>query len=454
MKRTAYALIFSTLFATAALADQHTTGAPALSSRPGAAYTLYLNFTGFNYTGVWVNSGNGTPGTTNSYFNVSAAGAFNASQQASIKQVWARTAEKYVAFNVNVTTVDPAATAGQAATDAQRQAYYESTARMMHTVIGGSGGWFGNAGGVSYVGVAQNAYGTSANGGAGAGWHTNWVFAQQAPSAHQFVAEASAHEDGHALSLSHQGDYNGTTKINEYSAGNGTGVGSYAPTMGVSYNSQRGTWRQGGAGNTGVFQNDVQRLISANSGMGNLIDDGIGHTTATATDMFLTGGSNVDSTKVKGYIMPASSSNPNPIGEANYTKDLFKFYTTGTVVTLSAFDGSSYITPGVADPGATLNSNLRILDAGGNVVATATRDSSTLFETFSGALEQGYYYAQVTSYGGFTYGGSFNSANYYDMGSYFLTGSGLSAAPVPEPATMLGLAAGLAAFARRRRNKK
>jgi len=447
MKRFAYALIFSTLLAGGVLADQHTTGTPSLNSRSGAAYTLYLNFAGFNFTGTWGNTGK-APGTTNSYFDVSSAGSFNSAQQDHIREVWSRVSEKYVAFNVNVTTVDPAIAAGKADTDAHRQAYYDTATKMMHTVIGGDASWYGNAGGVSFVGVAQSAHSTVGNGGAGMGWNTNWVFAAEAPTAYQFVAEASAHENGHALSLSHQSDFTGATKSNEYSAGNGTGIGSYAPTMGVSYYSQRGTWRQGAA-SSGSTQNDVQRLISANSGMGNLIDDGIGHTTATATQMFLTG-STVDATKAKGYIAPNSSSNPNPIGEGNYTTDLFRFHTNGTVVTLVAHDGSQRITPGVADPGATLNSNLRILDANGNLVAVANRDASTLFETFSGALAAGDYFAQITSYGGLSYGGSFNSANYYDMGSYFLSGSGL-AAPVPEPASVLAVLAGIGVLARRRR---
>ena len=73
MKRIAYALILSTILPAAALADQHTTGTPTLNSRLGAAYTLYLNFAGFNYTGTWAGK---VAGTTNSYFDVSAAAAF------------------------------------------------------------------------------------------------------------------------------------------------------------------------------------------------------------------------------------------------------------------------------------------------------------------------------------------------------------------------------------------
>ena len=115
---------------------------PSLSSRSGAAYTVYLDFAGFDYTGTWAG---GTPGSTPAYGTAS-----------EVRDIWARTAEKYAAFNINVTTVDPAVTAGFLSTNySGRQTYYDDQARMMHTVIGGDGSWFGG-GGVSYVGVTQN----------------------------------------------------------------------------------------------------------------------------------------------------------------------------------------------------------------------------------------------------------------------------------------------------------
>ena len=45
-----------------------TASIPALNSRPGAAYTLYLNFGGFAFTGTWGGGAtNGTPGVTPAY---------------------------------------------------------------------------------------------------------------------------------------------------------------------------------------------------------------------------------------------------------------------------------------------------------------------------------------------------------------------------------------------------
>ena len=37
----------------AAWGNPHPSGVPVLSSRPGAPYTLYLDFAGFNFSGTW-----------------------------------------------------------------------------------------------------------------------------------------------------------------------------------------------------------------------------------------------------------------------------------------------------------------------------------------------------------------------------------------------------------------
>lgn len=410
----------------ATFAEVHPTGVPALSSRPGAAYTIYLDFAGFSFTGTWVNGM--TPGVTPAYDNT--VGSFSAQDQANIAEVWARVAEKYAAFDINVTTIDPAVAAGQAGTDIARQAYYDSAPRLMHTVVGGTGTWYGSAGttGVSGIRTDQNTYTTGWNNGAGKGFHTNWAFSGQVGSNLKALGEIASHENGHGLGLSHQSDFSGTKLVNEYSTNNNvSGNGSYAPVMGASYYSQRGTWRVGTSDQSGpVAQNDVQTILS-NVGMGGFVNDGIGHAAPAATLLPLSG-SAVDFARAAGVIVPASTAAPTPIGVSNYVSDYFWFRTDGTgPLTLTAVDGGQRLTPGVADPGATLRSTLSILDASLNVVATATLAGSTMSETFSGTLPAGRYIAVVASAGGYQ-SASDLSAQYFDVGSYFLTGSGFSAA--------------------------
>ena len=424
------------LLAGSALADSHTTGVTPLNSKPGAAYTLYLDFSGFNFTGGWGGSGGSTVGSLISFDSASDTGSFTSSELTLISNVWARSAEKYVGMNINVTTVDPAIAAGQAGTDAQRQAYYDSNAKMMHQIITSSSpsqNAFVAGGGVSWVGTTQYSYSTSGvNSGAGPGYHTNFVFCDQLAnqgSGHvnsgtlRYIGEASAHENGHGLSLSHQSAWDGATKTAEYSNNGGSSL--YAPTMGNSYGSARGLWRVGptSAGSTSI-QNDVQGLLNWNGGMGGFIDDGRGHSLATATPLSLSGGGSL-TTSNAGYIVPASSTSPNPIGSANYTSDYYSFTTGGGTLSATIHETGQRLTAGTEDPGGTLDSIFTLLDSGGNVVTSVT-NASTQSSVINAALTAGSYYLQVQSAGGKNSTGT-ETAQYYDMGSYFLTGSLIAA---------------------------
>ncbi|MBX3097737.1 MAG: PEP-CTERM sorting domain-containing protein [Fimbriimonadaceae bacterium] len=398
---------------------------PQLSSNPGARYTIYLNFRGFNYNGTW---GGRTPGNVPAYTIDGDPNTFNAEEVAAIRESWARTAQAYTGFNVNVTTVDPAPSNF---TDAQRKTFYDNTQYLTHTIIGGSNSWYGNAGGVSYVAIAQQATTTG-------GRRTNWVFPVNTGTSPKRAMAAAIHEVGHHLRLLHQSD---ETSGAAYSNNNGaTGNGSYAPIMGTSYVSQRGTWRMGKAG---VNDNDVFEL-QQNLNIGSLLDSGVGHTLATATSMPLNGDGTINATQAKGWIMPTAASGYNA---NNYTTDYFRFTSIGGSFSLTAHDGTQFLEPGVADPGATGRATLKILDSNGNLVGSATEDASTLVRTWSGSLAAGTYYAQVSSYG--AYISSYEpDSRYFNMGGYFLSGTGFA---VPEPASMLALLGGLAVLVRRRR---
>ena len=381
-----YSFVFSILIAgglgfatSAARGDTHTTGIPQLSSLPGAPYTLYLDFGGFNFTGTWGgSSGTQSPGNTAAFDNVT--GSFGSTEQTRIKQVWSGVAQAYAPFDINVTTVDPAISGGSADTDAHRQAYYDKTAKLMHTVMTPTGGWEPGAGGVSWVGTTKNAYstsGTNNNNGAGAGWHTNWDFADT--SYDNFDASQPAiHENGHGLGLRHQSDYVGGTLINEYTVGDYTdntnyrGNGTYDAIMGAGYYTQRSTWRLGDSdnGQSGHTQNDVAVILSDPGQQ--FVNDGVGHTLASATPLELTG-STINYDLAKGIITPSSSSSPAPIGAANYTSDYYSFRSDGsTPILFTVNDGTEFLSPGTADLGVTLRSTLTILNSGGAEVATGT----------------------------------------------------------------------------------
>ena len=206
-------------------------GHAVLNSRPGAAYTLYLDVAGFNFTGSWFGISPST-GTAALAFNGVSTGSFTTAEIADIANFWAHTANAYAPFNVNVTTVDPAAAAGRADTDAHRQAWYDTQARVMHTIITSNTVWDGGNGGRSKLGVLNKIYGTAGiNGGAGAGNHTNWVFDFLDQGPDELIDYRNVvHENGHAFGLSHQSDFS-MEGVQEYSFGDD----DYAPYMGGAF---------------------------------------------------------------------------------------------------------------------------------------------------------------------------------------------------------------------------
>jgi len=423
--------------------------APSLNSRSGATYTIYLDFAGFDFSnvtgadgtqGAWGYTG-AKPGVVHAYDTDGDPLNFSADEVTAIKQTWAVVAQAYVGFNVNVTTVDPAPSFGGYA---GKQTYYDVSAHFMHTSIGGDYNWFGGAGGVSYVGTTQD-------GGNFSGAHTNWVFGNGTANWPPYMGTAAAHEDGHGLSLGHQHDENqgGEYTLGDYNGNNFRANGTYGATMGAAYYTQRGAWRIGdpSKGNG----NDVAGLQS-NRDMGPLLDDGLGHSITTASALIVDNTGAVNAGAAQGWIMPLAStgySAGSGVGDANaYTKDFFRFRAKGGLVTLTLNDGTEFLQTGIADPGATMRGVIRILDGGGNLIGTSIEDASTLFATYSGVLAAGDYYAEVDSYGAYISAYEPNS-RYFNMGGYFLTGTGFAA--VPEPATCVALGFGVLALLKRKR---
>ena len=336
---------------------------PQLSSRPGAAATLYLDFDG-NVEKQW---GSHTNVVTTPYDTDGNKASFSAAELAAIREIWARVAEDYAPFNLNVTTVAPPVIADRVA------------ARV---AIGGSySDWYGStAGGVSYVGRF-----------AGGASNVAYVFANTLGSGNpRYVAEAASHEAGHLFGLEHQATWNSGQLVSEYSAG----TAALAPIMGVSYYADRTTWANGPTtdGPTAA-QDDLSLIASSANGFGYVPDD-YGSTIATAAALPVGG---------------ASISLAGLIGRNN-DRDVFKFTTGGGQVSFSL---------NVGQYGANLDGVLELQNATGQTLVAAN-PANSFGASLMTTVAAGTYYLVVHSSGG-----------YGDLGRYTLHGNIAAATTTP-----------------------
>lgn len=338
---------------------------PALHSRPGAFAKLYLDFDG-DTTATW---GTYSPGTTPAYDTDGSVSSFSDTELANIREIWARVAEKYSPFNIDVTTADPGNL---------------NDGETLRVVIGGNGAWSGSLqGGTAYVG---GFYSTSPN--------TVFVFEDNLGNGDpRYTAENSAHEAGHGFGLRHQNQYNGNTFVAEYNPGDSL----RGPIMGESKYSARGLWWLGPTSlfNSPVTQDDLAILSSTTDGFGYRTDDH-GGSAAAATALTLSG----------------TSASASGVIEQMTDSDWFRFTTAA---------GTVSFTVNVAQYGAMLDAKVELRDAAGNLVTSA--DTSSLGETITANVAAGTYYLVVASHG------SYGDVGQYTVSGTIVTGA-LPAAPV------------------------
>ena len=299
---------------------------PILHSDPGAPVQLYLDFAG-------------TQATTWDGRSVPALAAYPAPDD--IPEIWARVAEKYSPFNVDVTTAPVTPTNGKNAT----------------VIISGDGSWFAPGyGGISFVGSFANSI------------YSDWsyVFPSNLGTYAPHVAEAVAHEAGHQFGLNHQSTFDSAGNLTAaYNPGNA----QVAPVMGVSYYAQRGIWWNGASSlGPSSIQDDIA-VLTATLG---LRPEDHGQSLATASALHVAAGQASDS----GVISGTSDT------------DYFSFVGGGNVS----------LNVNVAPYGPTLHAKAVLYDAAGNVVATAA-DPNTLSQAIVTTLPLGTYELEVASFG-------------------------------------------------------
>ena len=346
-----------------------------LHSKPGSNRVIYLDFTGHTITGTAWNQ-SPRPATVNitPYDTDGDPSSFSTAEQDVVHDVWARVAEDYAPFDVDVTTQEPAAAAIDRSSASDQQ--YGTRVVIDPTT------WYQSScgcGGVAYVGVydnsSQHAY-----------YQPALVFTKGVGTGAKNLAEAASHEAGHNVGLSHDG----TSTVGYYQ-----GHGAWAPIMGVGYYRGISQWSKGEYADANNKEDDY--AVVGTHGLA-LRGDEAGDTTATAAALTV-------GTPASGIIAGESDT------------DVYRVNVT-TARTYTA-------TANPAAVGGDLDIKLDLLNNSGAVVASndpasGQSDAATptgLGATISTSLQAGTYYLRIDNVG---YGNPLNTgySTYGSRGAY------------------------------------
>jgi hypothetical protein len=357
-----------------ALADEAPVTALATSfqlhSRPGAQRTIFLDFDGHTTTGTQWNSdfNQNLPIVSQTFDTDGDPLTFSAAELTAIQTAWLRVAEDYAPFDVDVTTEDPGL-------EAIRRTNSNDTVYGVRVVITKGAPWYPTGGGVGYVGTFDRTVG------AGSDWPC-FVFYDRLSSTARYFAEASSHEAGHTLGLSHDGVISGPSYYE--------GAGDWAPIMGAAYYRNVTQFSKGEYALANNQEDDFAVMVSNGAA---IRTDDHGNTFGTATTFDLNAGS------ATGVISTAAD------------QDVFKLVVPAGTLRLRASTAT-------LAQGANLDVALHLYDAGNNHLAGVNSDAS-LDATLAADVPAGTYYVVVS--------GSANGnvsttgySNYASIGSYTL----------------------------------
>ena len=175
---------------------------------------------------------------------------------AAMQNILNRVANDYSPFNVIVTTDESIYTAA-------------NPYKRMRVVFTESWEWFGQAGGVAFIGSLTWGNDTPC-----------FVFSSLLNYNEKAIAEAASHEAGHTFGLHHQANYNGTTMVSQYNWGQGSGETGWAPIMGCGYNQNLTTWHNGP---TPYGYNSLQDDAAIINNVAGSVSDDHSNTTSNAT---------------------------------------------------------------------------------------------------------------------------------------------------------------------------
>ena len=345
-----------------------------LHSRPGAKRTIFLDFNGEVMSGnAWTEFYNGgTNIIAPAYDTDGSPSTFSDSERTRIIQIWQRVAEDYAPLDIDVTT--ELFSEAQLTRSNPSDEYYG-----VRVLISPLSSYFGNYGGVSYVGTFNDI---------GDSWKPSLVFSDKlGTTSDKNIAEAASHEAGHALGLSHDGVLNGAS----YFAGNGSGETGWAPIMGVGYSKNVTQWSRGEYASANNTQDDL--VVMQNYGVTYRADD------------------HGDQLAVASYLLLGMQLAASGIVERNTDVDMFAFVAGEGLATLT-------VAPQTRVPNLDVRATL--YDATGALVAVSS-STTTLSAVFNLNLPAGTYFLAVQGEGR----GSVTTgySTYGSLGNYSVTGT-------------------------------
>lgn len=365
-----------------------------LSSLPGAAKTIYLDFDGHTTVGTTWNNDYGVSTIVSPPYDTNGnPDTWSAGELQVIADSWAVVAEDFAPWNVNVTTIDPGV-------DALRRSGSGDNQWGARVVI--TDDTFANCscGGHAYIGAFDDSQD-----------EPTFVY----NSSFAGVSEAISHEVGHMLLLAHDGTTTGAT----YYQGHDTaGTPGWAPIMGASYYEPVTQWSRqeylnanndGGSANYGNGRDDIAIIssLSNGNGFGLKVDD---HGDSLASATALVG----ESPSVAGVIGTRTD------------VDVFSFTTSGGTISFAADNAAT---------GPNLDIVLIVRDGLGGVV-TQDNIADGLDAAVAATVGAGTYTVEVDGVGV----GSPSSSppngytDYGSIGQYTLAGSiGGVAPPDTDP---------------------
>lgn len=333
---------------------------------------------------------------------------FSAAELAEMEEIWARVAEDFRPFNVNVTTVRPASLADGEA---------------MEVIIGGDGaiiggpdyfaltGAFSNSAEPNTGGVFPGVYEAGdVNDARNTAWRVSSTFAQM-------------------LGLDNHAEYNaGGTRLSDRDPG----TSELGPILGQPENSLRDVWVDAANSvSAGALQDDLAFIDAAQN-----IDfraDDVGNSLGFAQPITIRTGDDI----VTGVI------------ETNNDVDVWRFDTLETTATITV-SGLNLIDqfPSLNNPGANLDPVLELVDGTGTVIAFSDEpfvvgDPTSLTASVTEPLVAGTYFIRVS-----------NRGEYGNLGEYTVTIQGVDANPVTvniDPDTFIetdGVQSGVGTVAR------